>query len=146
MIDRENTKCRNLCEYFLIEDAVICPKRGSRTRKFSRPQNLTQEITYSDSHNDEAKNKTIAVLPIVFLVLWSFIYTFRVDARALRLGLVMTSAAIVLGVLATGISFTGWQLLFAQFASMLFLVLVIVRQETKTLEWYASHIDNGSIR
>jgi hypothetical protein len=146
MTDRENTQCCTVCEYFLIEDAVICSKRGSRTRLFSQPQNSTQEIIYSDSHNDEAKNKTIAVLTIVFLVVGSFIYTFRVDARALRLGLVMTSAAIVLGVLATGISLTGWQLLFAQFVSMLFLVLVIVRQATRTLELYPSYIDNGSIR
>ena len=147
MTDMEKTKFCTACGNSLVENDVICPKCGSATKKFFQtPQNAIQEVAYSESHNPEAKDKTTAVLLAVFLGVWSFLYTFRADARAFWLGLFAPFVSMVLAVLSTGGSFMGWQSIIVLFVAAVFSVLAIVRQATRTLEWYARYPDNGSIR
>jgi predicted RNA-binding Zn-ribbon protein involved in translation (DUF1610 family) len=55
------------CGNALIETAVICPKCGSPT------------AIYRPNSNSRGKSKTTAVVLAVFLGIWSWLYTYRVN-------------------------------------------------------------------
>lgn len=147
MTNSGNTKFCTACGNSLIESAVICPKCGSPTSSFNQnSQYARPEITISRPYNPEAKDKTAAVLLAAFIGVWSFLYTFRADAQLFWLGLSAPFVAMFLAVLASGGRLVGWQIIFAIFVSAFVSVLAIVRQATRSSEWFARYPDNGSIR
>ena len=147
MTNSGNTKFCTACGNSLIETAVICPKCGSPTSKFNQStQTASQGVAYSGADNPQARSKTAAVLLAVFVGVWSFLYTFRSDAAAFWLGLAAPLVATLLAILISGGRLVGWQIIFAIFVSALVSVLAIVRQATRSSEWFARYPDNRSIR
>jgi hypothetical protein len=147
MTNSGNTKFCTDCGNSLIETAVICPKCGSPTRNFNQSTHTaTQGVAYSGADNPQARSKTAAVLLAVFVGVWSFLYTFRSDAAAFWLGLAAPFVATLLAILISGGRLVGWQIIFAIFVSALVSVLAIVRQATRSSEWFARYPDNRSIR
>lgn len=62
------SKFCSACGNALIETAVICPKCGSPT------------TMYSPQSSPQGKSKTTAVVLAVFLGIWSWLYTYQVNA------------------------------------------------------------------
>jgi uncharacterized OB-fold protein len=135
-----NTKFCTACGNSLIESAVICPKCGSPTNNFNQTsQTSGQQNSYSGPHNPEARSKTAAVLLAVFVGIWSFLYTFKADAKFFWLGLSTPPAAVLVVALLSGGRLMGWHILFALFVSTLVSILAIVRQAVRPSEWFARY-------
>lgn len=77
------------CGNALLETAVVCPKCGSPTAKY-RPEPV-----------HVGKSKTTAVVLAVFLGIWSWLYTYKVNAHkfwitlSLAIALLVTIAIVV---------------------------------------------------
>jgi len=127
----------------LIESAVICPKCGSPTSKFNQAsQTLGQQNSYSGPHNPEARSKTAAVLLAVFLGFWSYLYTFKADAKIFWASIVAPPASVLLLFLLGGGGVRASFLIMFLFVSVIFAIVAIIRQATRPESWFAEYTNS----
>jgi hypothetical protein len=128
------------CGTAINETSVVCSSCGSPTGSFVPRSHLGNPNVHSASEmNPGAKSKTTAVLLAVFLGFWSYLYTFKADAKIFWTSIVVPPAFVLLIVMISEGRVIGLHLLMAVFVSAIFAIVAIIRQATRPESWFAEY-------
>jgi drug/metabolite transporter (DMT)-like permease len=80
-----------------------------------------------------------AVLLAIFLGFWSYLYTYKADAKLFWVSIVVPPAAAIISVLLSGERILGVHILMALLVVATFAVIAIIRQGTRPESWFARY-------
>jgi hypothetical protein len=133
------------CGKPIIETAVVCSNCGSPTGNFvPRSAQGAPSLIISPEMNPGAKSKTTAVLLAVFLGFWSYLYTFKADAKLFWISIVAPPAFVLLFLLLWGGQVRAVFLLMLLFVSATFAIVAIIRQATRPESWFVEYTNAKS--
>jgi len=131
------------CGKAIIETAVVCPNCGSPTGNFvPRSPQSNPSVHYNSEMYPGAKSKTTAVLLAVFLGFWSYLYTFKADAKIFWASIVAPPAFVLLFLILWGGGVRAAFLLMFLFVSAIFAIIAIIRQATRPESWFAEYTNS----